>query len=112
MLEKSSEMGLSVVWIMDQGIIMFQLKLKIYFLSIHTHTLTPTHTQSHPPRLQVAIVLRKSGSNVRLVVARPVGEFDPLVDYAPGEPPIVPTHELADGQVDMVALGYVAGAIY
>ena len=55
---------------------------------------------------QVAIVLRKSGSNVRLVVARPIGEFNPLVDYVPGDPPVVPTIELSDGQVDMVALGY------
>ena len=58
------------------------------------------------PAEQVAIVLRKSGSNVRLVVARPIGEFNPLVDYVPGEPPVVPTIELSDGQIDMVALGY------
>ena len=54
----------------------------------------------------MAIVLRKSGSNVRLVVARPIGEFNPLVDYVAGNPPVVPTIELSDGQIELVALGY------
>ena len=77
----------------------------LFYPSMTPLSLSPT-TNSDTSTEQVAIVLRKSGSNVRLVVARPIGEFNPNVDYVPGDPPVVPTIELSDGQTDMVALGY------